>query len=247
MPTAVVVRGPAGELASYRRSGGGRGPRWTCGYYAFENASPSSPNIAVDYRGGPVSPEPGSTYVLACRDETDNIVQTRFVTYDPADPLAGLFAAERAAEQALEQLPIADPEVMLSPPGRQIVGIPTWLWVAGVWAPTEASASIGAVTSTVVATPIQVAWDLGDGTTKACAGPGTPFDADRPASEQASDCAHTFIWPSSLQPFGVFPVSATITYDARWTATTGAGGQLGVLTRTTTIPVNVVEVQAVIG
>ena len=49
------------------------------------------------------------------------------------------------------------------------------------------------------------------------------------------------------QVFGVYPVTVTVTFAATWTATTGAGGPLGALTRTTTVPVRVVEVQAVIG
>ena len=127
------------------------------------------------------------------------------------------------------------------------MGVPTWLWIADVWTSTSASASIGAVTSTVVATPTQITWTLGDGTTKTCVGPGTPFDLGRPAAEQESECTHTFVWPSHDQVFGVYPVAATVTFDTTWSATTGAGGPLGALTRTTTVPVRVVEVQAVIG
>jgi hypothetical protein len=72
--------------------------------------------MAVDYSGGPRQPERGSPYLLACRDETGNVVYSRLVVFDPADPLGGIAAGERAAELALERLPLPVPEIGLAIP-----------------------------------------------------------------------------------------------------------------------------------
>ncbi|WP_208026978.1 hypothetical protein [Rhabdothermincola sediminis] len=202
--------------------------------------------MAVDYSGGPVQPERGMPYLLACRDETGNVVYSRLVVFDPADPLGGVAAAERAAQLALEQLPLPVPEIGLNPPGFQLVGVPTWLWVNGPWVGLSASASIGAVSSTVTAVPTRVSWDLGDGTRVVCDGPGAVYDPSRPVAGQVSGCTHTFVWSSVGEPSGVFVVTATVTYAVGWVASTGEAGDLGVLERSSSVPVRVVEVQAVI-
>jgi hypothetical protein len=98
------------------------------------------------------------------------------------------------------------------------------------------------VTATVVATPVHVEWDTGDGSTTTCHGPGSPYDGG-----PAGDCSHVYRWPSLGQPGGTYPLTATVTYDVDWTATTGQAGALGTVTRASTVPVRVVEVQAVIG
>jgi hypothetical protein len=53
------------------------------------------------------------------------------VTFDPGDPLNGLFADQRAAEEARRRLPVEDPVVTTSPPvgSDHLVGLPTYLAV----------------------------------------------------------------------------------------------------------------------
>jgi hypothetical protein len=245
-PIAIAVVAPSGTLASYEKKGGGSGPRWTCGYYGLENGSSSGISISIDYSAGPLQPVRGSSFAFICRDQSSQVVHSWFGVYDPADPLAGLFAAERAAELALERLELPDPGVRLNPPGDLLVGLPSWLWVDLPWTPSAASASVSGVTSTVTATPVRVDWETGDGATVTCAGPGAGYDLGRGPETQSSDCVHTYVWPSSARPGGTYDVSATITYSVSWAATDGAGDELGTVTRTSTVPVRVVEVQAVI-
>ena len=57
---------------------------------------------------------------------------------------------------------------------------------------------------------------------------------------------HTYVLPSSGQPGGAYTLTATVTYDVAWTATSADGGELGTVTRTSEASVRVVEVQAVI-
>jgi hypothetical protein len=245
-PIAIAVVAPSGTLASYRRAGARAGPRWTCGYYQFTNGSTSSISIDIDRRSGPVQPVAGEGYAFFCYDDRGDLVHSWFGVYQPADPFAGLFAAERAAELALERLELPDPLVRFNPPDDQIVGLPSWLWVDQPWVAADVSASVSAVTSTVVATPVMVTWDMGDGSRVMCAGPGTPYDVTRSRGSQVSDCSHTYQNPSHARAGGVYEVTATVVYAVSWIATNGRDGDLGTVTRASTVPVRVVEVQAVI-
>ena len=243
-PVAVVVRGPGGELGGYRSRGGGSGPVWSCGYHELIGSEGAVlPNVEYRYT---VVPQPGRGYAFICTDEHGRQVHAELLVYNPAEPLGGLFAAERAAELAIERLELADPVIVLNPPGAQLVGVPTWLHLDTPWGPQQASASVAGVTSTVTATPTTVTWDLGDGTHLTCHGPGTAFDPTRPAATQHPDCTHTYTQPSHTRPGGTYPLSATITYRASWQASTGTGGDLGTLTRTSATTTTVHEAQALI-
>lgn len=239
-PVAVAVRGVSGSGATYERPGAGSGSRWTCSYHEV-GVFGASLSIADES----LAPVDGGFYAFLCYDQDGVRVREDYLTYAASDPLAGILAAERAAEQAMERLGLPLPAINLNPPGRQVVGIPTWLAVGDPWIATEASASVAGVTSTVTARPTSVHWDLGDGTSITCAGPGAAFDVTRPRAGQASDCTHTYTWSSHTSPGGVYQVVATVSYAVTWSASTGASGDLGVVTRATTVPVRVLEVQAV--
>ncbi len=133
-----------------------------------------------------------------------------------------------------------------NPPGDQLVGLQSWLWVDTPWAPAEASASVSGVTATVTATPEVVVWDTGDGHVVTCRDPGSRYDTTEPPAPRSSTCGHVYTWPSSTQPSGVYRVTATVTYAAAWHASDGTGDDLGPVTRATTVPLRVVEVQAVV-
>jgi hypothetical protein len=128
------------------------------------------------------------------------------------------------AHQALRRLGLSSPAIRMAPPaGRpQLVGVATWLWIdPAAWRTLSASATAGPVTTTAVATPTRVVWNMGDGSTVTCDGPGTPYDPSTPNA--TTDCSYT--WPAS----GSFQVTATVYWSVSWTAQ-GApgGGTLGV-------------------
>lgn len=237
-PAAIVVTGPAGKLGSWASGSGG--PRWTCGYYTARGDAVLG-LIAADEPSGTVTPIVDVTYFLLCDDANGDRVFTDLVTYDPADPLGTIAATERAAQMAVRQLSLTPPQLKISPPAGsdQIVGVATWLWVADPWTSTSASATLGGVTATVTAVPRSVTFEMGDGATVTCA-PGTPYDTTRPAHTQSTECSHTYIHA------GNFTIRATLTWDVSWTASTGEGDTLGSVTRTTQLPVHVVEIQAMI-
>jgi hypothetical protein len=242
-PVAVVVRAGSSEIASYRRPGAASGPTWTCGYHALGAETDTVlPSLGRDR----VSPEPGRYYGLLCRDDDGRLVYERYLRYELGDPFSGMLAAERAAALAYEELVLPQPDLRHNPPGEQVVGIPTWLWIDDAWEPRSASATIGDVTSTVSAEPVDVTWELGDGTTVVCPGPGSPYEVARPPEAQSTDCRHTYIWSSHSHPAGAYELRARMRYRISWTASTGEGGDLGGLTRAGTVPLFVREIQALI-
>jgi hypothetical protein len=147
--------------------------------------------------------------------------------------------AERAVKDA--ELPV--PTVVTSPPPDQplVVNLATWLSVdPAVWAPVNVSAAAGGVTVTATAVPDRVVWDLGNSDRVSCDGPGTRYDPNRPAAEQSPTCSYTYRQP------GTYQITATVEWRVTWQAVGAAGGgDLGAARRSTTVPVRVVEIQAV--
>jgi hypothetical protein len=105
---------------------------------------------------------------------------------------------------------------------------------------------VAGTSATVVATPTKVLWDPGDGSPAVeCDGPGRPWE---PADGSATpDCGHTYTVRSTIDdPQGTYRLRATITYAVSWTATNGDGGDLDPISATTTVPLTVHEIQAMI-
>jgi hypothetical protein len=90
---------------------------------------------------------------------------------------------------------------------------------------------------------------MGDGESVTCDGPGVPYDRSKPDADQPDPCRFTYRHSSAGQPGGTFTVTATVSWHATWTATGVAEGQptagdLGVVTRTSSIQVRVAEAEA---
>lgn len=155
----------------------------------------------------------------------------------PADP-------RRLATMARSRLPLPLPAARMSPQGDQTVNLESWLWVEN-WATQSRSATAGAVTSTVVATPVEQRWTFGSPSQrKVCADAGKPYDLSRRPSEQSTTCSYTFRRSSDGQPGDVFQVTVTLVWHVTWNSNIGASGDLGFVSRTTTIPTRVAEHQA---
>src|SRR3546814_14894182 len=65
---------------------------------------------------------------------------------------------------------------------------------------------------------------MGNGDTGVCQGPGTPYDAGRPASEQTTDCSYTYGRSSASEPDGAYLVTATVRWNVTWTIVGAPGG-----------------------
>jgi hypothetical protein len=161
-------------------------------------------------------------------------------------PEGGLVDPYQLALDALASVGIAPPAIRTSPSenGRLYVQVPTWLWLDRTWWQSyEATANAGRVWSTVKATPVATTWNLGDGGRVSCRGPGTAWRAGLP--EDASDCTHTYRTSSAGQSDGTFTLQATVTLEVTWTSNVTGGGTLPAISRTSTLEVDVGEIQAI--
>jgi hypothetical protein len=152
------------------------------------------------------------------------------------------------AQEAVRYLRLPDPVIQSSPaPGAlQLTGLPTWLWVApAVWRPQSQTAQVPGEAVTATATPVSASWQMGDGQTVTCHGPGTEYTAaDNPASASPT-CGYTYPRSSAGQPGGAYQVTVTITWDITWAGTGGAGGVLPPLFTQAAAAMRVAESQAV--
>jgi hypothetical protein len=99
----------------------------------------------------------------------------------------------------------------------------------------------------VTATPRAVRWDMGTGDRVTCHGPGTPYDLSVPDDAQDTDCSYTYRRSSAGQPDQRYRVSARMRWRVRWTASgIAGGGDLGSVTRSTTLSLRVAEGQALV-
>ena len=161
------------------------------------------------------------------------------ITAVPGSTPFVMTAAQLAAEATAGlEVPVPTPD---SNPagGVTIVHFPTWLWTGG-WASMTASATAADVTSTVVATPVSVTWDMGDGHSRHCDGPGTAYDVDLAEAAQSSACTYSYASAAT------FAVDVTISWHLEWSSPGNGGGDLGAVTRTATLPLQVLQLDTVI-
>ena len=134
---------------------------------------------------------------------------------------------------AYSQVSWTPPSLGTSPPlsAAAVVDLPTYLYVnSGAYQATGTTATVpgGAVSATVVATPVKVGWTT-DGDSVTCPGPGVPYNSawgNSPAPAGSGACTYTYSDTSADQPGGTYSLSATVWYHATWTST-GAGGAAG--------------------
>ena len=177
----------------------------------------------------------GTRYWKVCVDTATGTQISRDLV-DPTAPDPAT-VARNLAEAALAQLRVQTPIARSNPANSlAVINIPTWLWVEN-WTPLTASASAAGVTATVTAEPVEMLWDPGDGSKPfTCRGPGVAYDLNRPARTQRTDCSFTY-----RQKAGRFNIGATQRWHLTYTATNGQRGDLGNITSTATIPIDVHE------
>jgi hypothetical protein len=163
----------------------------------------------------------------------------------PADP-------GQLAKSVVESMPLVKPAVHLAPkpPLMTYVGLATWLWMdQNQWHKVTGSATAGPTTVTVVAEPIRVTWDLGDGI-ETCTSAGREWQKGM-SSEEHTDCSFVFQRVSDFEPGGSFKVTAVISYAVNWTCSgtcLAAAGTLGEVPGfpSDAVPIRVGERQSVV-
>jgi len=197
-----------------------------------------------------VVPEADGFYVLVCvhtDDGSDLTDYPRVVQYTPTDPIpGGVVGVVEVAKFAIDSIAFETPIPVLSPPGRQIAGVQTWLGVTSKLIYRDVSAQAGNTWATVRPVLRRAVWIMGDGSTVSCsADVATIWNPDLSNESQSTTCAHVFESVSGPHPFiGRVDVSWTIyeltdLHPNTWTV-------WGVITRGSPVSFSVGELQAVI-
>lgn len=233
----------SGGSGSGSSSGGGSGP--ACTYTTLTNAE----FTAQLERSTPHEPGTGTWNLKYCDGEYQGPVWLgnggggRGPSAPAVDPVV-------LAQEAKNRLAIPTPTItMTPPPDKVLVNANTFLSIdSSQWGQRSATASAGGVTSTAVAVPEKVVWNMGDGQQVTCNRPGTPFNPNVDYFAQTPDCGYVYKRSSASYPGHVVRVTATLYYRATWSAV-GApgGGDLGTISRTSApVLVSVNEIQTVI-
>lgn len=131
------------------------------------------------------------------------------------------------AQQAVDSMDLRAPRVGATPlpsaDATSVIGLPTWLWIdrpdARSWGPITRTAASGGVTVTATARVAGVTWDMGDGHTVTCAGPGTRWAAAEGDTDSPT-CGYRYAAP------GRHTITATTHWQVDWTG----AGQSGTIT-----------------
>ncbi len=205
----------------------------------YERSEPATESD-VEYHGLDPTGEHWWWFVHCVRDGVRVGGVEILVTDTPGVP------PEVIRDRAAARIDPPAPSPVSSPPLGEsaFVAVPTWLWLdRSEWTPIEESETQGLVTVTVRATPTEAAWEMGDGVTVVCDGPGTVW---RPGlSESGTDCSHTYATSSYAAPDGEFSGSVTVTWVFEWWINGAAQGTFGTVDLSSGFGVAVAEIQAV--
>ncbi|MCZ4125775.1 ATP/GTP-binding protein [Streptomyces sp. H39-S7] len=207
----------------------------------YKPTNPQPPAGSAMWEGH--APGDGLVYDERCVISPTNIVNRTVWAAQP--PTAPVVDPAVLAQQAVDKMLLrgADIGITPKPGGRGVVGMPVYLWTtrsAETYGPNTATASAGGVTVTATAKVSKIVWAMGDGHTVVCTTAGTPYQAAY-GKAPSPDCGYRYTQPSSTQPGGMFPVTATSTWTIDWQG----AGQTGQLTevRNSAVNITVAEVQ----
>ncbi|MFF7321140.1 ATP/GTP-binding protein [Streptomyces albogriseolus] len=233
--------GTDGTGGSGSSNGGDPTDKMVC---VYKLADPQPPAGSLDWQGH--EPGDGAVYEQTCGWgglDGDTIVRMVWLAEAPqqetVDPAV-------LAQRAVDSMTLLGPDIA-SPraTGRYTVGVPVWMWVnqgPTTYGPNTASASAGGVTVTATAKVSKIVWQMGDGSTVACAGPGTPYKGSSGMVESPT-CGHRYSTTSANASGDRYIVTATSTWTIDWQG----GGQSGQLEeiRQSDVQVSVGELQVV--
>ncbi|MEM7323444.1 MAG: hypothetical protein AAF531_10200 [Actinomycetota bacterium] len=158
----------------------------------------------------------------------------------PAVTVAGLM------QEALDQVDPPEPELAVTPAEVHFAQLQSWLAIAPTYWDVDrrATAAAGRVVVTAVVTPVDSVWNMGDGETVDCEGPGTVWEPG--LDEGSATCPYTYRRSSAGEAGDAFQLEATVRFEV--TVETNAPGTYGPfedLERSVVEDVQVGEIQAV--
>jgi hypothetical protein len=177
--------------------------------------SPQPPEGDAMWEGN--DPADGAVYYYQC-PQADGAWANRtgFSAEAPGFPTVA-----QLAQQAMERLPLVGAEIGIapSPEGVGLVGLHVWMWTdntEATWGPVSVSVPGPGITVTAQGQATHIEWDMGDGTTVVCDGPGTPYDPSYGDEPSPTGCSHVYAAPSRDQPDGRYQVTATTDWQVEW-------------------------------
>jgi len=130
------------------------------------------------------------------------------------------------ARQLVKRAPfeLANAQIAPSPTYHTYINYLNWLWIpAGQWHDVSVSLTVAGATVTLTAKPTYVSWDMGNGESVSCVGPGRAWVRGMP-EDAPTNCS--FAYSTMQDPEGdTWTVSARINYTVGWTCTGNCGGQ----------------------
>ncbi|WP_266319296.1 hypothetical protein [Kitasatospora sp. NBC_00240] len=223
------------------------GEQWPCwdndlGWFDSSNgcyyhrSSPQPPAGSKDWDGH--DPADGAVYEVNCRQAGGGMMTQNpvFLAQAPGGPPPDNPAT--LAKDARDRIVFTAPQPHIAPADKALVGLPVWLWYdwsgAGK-APQPVTVKGNYISVTATPSVHRVIWDLGDGHTVQCKGPGTPYPPG--ATGPSPDCPYLFTASSALKANGTFSVTVTVEWQTD-SVIVGAGTKVGqpILLSTTSAP-----------
>lgn len=192
----------------------------------------------------------GHNYFRKCSDGTFDVVWVPNGTA-PDAPGVPAVTPEQLAMEARNRLVLAHPTVHRSPTeGNNYQGehftwanLSTWFWTdAADYQPESQTVTVGPVSATVVAQPIGLLFDPGDGNAAVrCPGPGRAWTEADGNDAPTSGCGYQYQHVTD----GAITSRLGILWRVTWTGTGGTGGTLPTMETVTAAPLRVLQVQVV--
>ena len=209
--------------------------------------------------GGPPpagSSGPGTWYIDLCATGDAQSMATGLIWFPTGQrPTAAVPPSQVAAAEAASQLRLPRPTIEMSPSETGYVNLPEWLWIdPALWRPftttAQACNQAGCSSATAIAAPLAVVWNLGDGASITCPGPGTPYRQGASPTAPGA-CTYTYPRSSAGQPSpdgnpddAAFTVTATVHWGITWHGA-GHGGTLAPVATRSATPLRVAEIETV--
>ena len=197
--------------------------------------------------GERVWPEVGSTYLLNCWTGDPNEPYPGYPRVDryrgPGEIKGDVVSSAEAAQFAIAHINFEQLAIELSPPHQQVVGVTSWLAVTSELSYDQVSANAGPVWATVWASFRDVTWDFGNGASRVCTQDVSKVWDSTTNQPQSSRCTYTYT-NSSGSPFNL---TATVRWNIwQQTNTNPSWHWWGTISRSTTIPLHVTQLQSAI-
>ena len=211
----------------------------------IEETPTQRPTGGLNYCG-PFYHQDDGTYTVAVCDSNGNYIQT--LTLSPSRPRPRP-AQSTIVSSAMGALNPPAPTIHTSPSYRSglLVQTPTWLWVSpSYWRTYSTTIVVWGYVVTIFATPTVVRWNMGNGDSITCLGPGTPWIPG--FGDALSTCKYTYRHSSAGASGDRYKITATVTFVGSFT-TVGLGGMrgpLGAVTRRSSVYAPVAEIQGLV-